>query len=89
MSAPVLTTDWLAAALISYETDEPHYDDEDTSYYPPIDIDQFREWLELPHDGDCEGSPHPCRKCFAHDVKHKAEWLIEQAVVTVREGMDR
>lgn len=73
----------LAAALMSYEADEPHGDSEDSCYYPEITTDEVREWLASEHDGDCVSQPQPCNRCFAEAAMHKAEWLIA-AIFSVR-----
>ena len=83
LATVLLDPAWLAAALASYEVDEPHIDttpDPDVSdYYPPIDPEGWEGYLKEDHMGDCTNQPCPCVKCAADMVRHKAEWVIEQA----------
>ena len=71
---------WLAAALASYEADEPHDADETDSYYPPIDVEEQRRSSEEPHSDECVSlGAGPCPRCQAESARHKAEWLLSQA----------
>ena len=85
----LLDPKWLAAALASYEADEPHIDTSRdpvvSDSYPPIDPDVWEDYLKEDHMGDCTNQPCPCVKCAAEMVRHKAEWVIEQASRRVSE----
>ena|GEM_PF-5139996 len=58
--------------LASYECDEPHWGGQ-SEYYPPV---AWRDWLSLPHDGDCVKQPQMCRRCFAEHIRHKSDWIL-------------
>lgn len=75
----LLDPSWLAAALASYEADEPHIGSVASDYYPPIDPDEWDAYLKEAHMGDCTDQPCPCAKCTADEARYKAKWLIEQA----------
>ena len=75
---------WLAAAIASYEADEPHVDLPDCkadspNYYPPIDPDLWERYRYEEHMGDCVGEPCACVRCAAEMTRDKAEWIIQKS----------
>lgn len=77
----------LACLLASYEMDEPHVNSpgldvgpEQKQHYPEFTPDQVREWLSVPHEGDCIRQCQPCRRCYMEAVAHKARWLAGRLV---------
>lgn len=70
----------LCCLLASYEMDEPHtgvYASE-AVYYPEITPEEFQNWLDSEHHGDCVKISSPCIKCFAEQIAHKAHFIVDR-----------
>ncbi len=67
----------LAIALMRFEMDEPHEDNEVKPYFPEISLEKFNSYLAEEHFGDCTNQCAACVRCQAEYAMRKAKWLCE------------
>lgn len=72
----------LACLLWSYEADEPHAGEWESHFYPQVSETDLDMKLAEDHEGDCNGNPSPCDRCYAEQIIHKATWIAERLNVS-------